>query len=180
MTKENTSRQVLLLNSSWEVMRIIGWQRAVNLYFTHKAVTPTGHDDFYSITTNGGVYTLPSVLVLKSYVNIPYHSLIPSRKNIFRRDGLICQFTGKQLTFSNATIDHVLPTSRGGVHSWENCVTCDRKVNQKKGDRTPAEAGLKLLQKPKKPSRAGLVLGLHRNEERWHNFMPKELQGNIV
>lgn len=180
MTSEQMTRPVLLLNASWEVIRIIGWHRAVNLYFTHKAVTPTGHEDFYSIDTNGGVYTLPSALVLKSYVNIPYHSLIPSRKNIFRRDGLVCQFTGKQLNFKNATIDHVLPTSRGGVHSWENCVTCDRKVNQKKGNRTPAEAGLKLLRKPVKPSRAGLVLGLHRHEERWHTYMPDELKGAMI
>jgi hypothetical protein len=166
-------RNVLLLDRDYQVIRIIHWQKAVSLYCGMKAVAPFGYSHVYRIKSLDGDFLLPSALILDSRVDIPYHHIRPTRKNIFRRDGLICQYTGKQLSFSDASIDHILPQSRGGKDTWENMVTCEKRLNQRKGDRTPKEARLELLRTPRKPTRAELVLGAYRNVEPWKQFLPK-------
>lgn len=170
----NENRHVLLLNASYEVIRVINWQRAVNLNFTHKAVAPAGYEHSYSIPTKGGDYILPSALVLKSYVNIPFFKVRPTRKNIFRRDGYVCQYSGERLSSKDATIDHVIPSSRGGKNTWENMVTCSKFINQRKGDRTPSEALMKLIATPKKPTRAELVINAFQDMEPWQQFIPRK------
>jgi hypothetical protein len=73
------------------------------------------------------------------------------RGMILERDGGICQYTGRKLAPGEGNIDHVLPRSRGGAWSWENCVLSHRSLNEKKADRLPHEAGLRLLRKPHTP-----------------------------
>lgn len=167
------NRNVLLLDLYYQVIRIIDWQRAVGLYFSEKAVCPVGYNEVYRIPVLHGEYLLPSALVLSTHVDIPYYNIRATRKNIFRRDGLVCQYTGEKLSMKEATIDHILPQSRGGKNTWSNMVTCERRLNQRKGDRTPKEANLKLIREPKKPSRAELVLGAYRDHEHWKRFLPK-------
>lgn len=166
-------RDVLLLSSGYEVMRTIHWKKAISLYFKGKADIPGGYDHHHTIITNRGEFLLPSALVLCQFVSIPYHSLRPTRKNIFRRDGLRCQYSGKQLTYKTANIDHVLPRCRGGKNTWENMVTCDPKINLRKGDCTPKEAGLKFFndREPSRPSRSMLVIGGYPNMESWKRFI---------
>jgi len=171
---EDNARHVLLLNASYEVIRVVNWQRAVNLFFTHKAIAPSGYEHQYVIPALHGDYHLPSALVLETYVNIPYFKIRATRRNVFRRDGLTCQYTGEKLTFKEATIDHILPQSRGGSNTWGNMVTCERRLNQRKGDRTPKEAGLQLIREPVKPSRAELVLGAYLDVEPWKRFLPNK------
>jgi 5-methylcytosine-specific restriction endonuclease McrA len=73
-----------------------------------------------------------------------------SRKNIIRRDNYRCQYCGKKT--STLTIDHVIPKSRGGTDTWDNLVAACVKCNNKKGNRTPSEANMPLLKKPRKPN----------------------------
>jgi 5-methylcytosine-specific restriction endonuclease McrA len=94
---------------------------------------------------------LPAIVVLKEYVR---KKILPHRftlKGIFRRDLYICQYTGVALLPDQLTVDHIIPKSRGGKSTWENCVTASRKINLEKGNKTPEEAGLKLLNKPTSP-----------------------------
>jgi 5-methylcytosine-specific restriction endonuclease McrA len=72
------------------------------------------------------------------------------------------------LTKDELTVDHVLPSSRGGENSWENLVTCDKTLNIWKSDRTPKECNLKLLNKPVKPKN-GMVFSFLREE--WKMFV---------
>lgn len=165
-TTKRNRRSVLLLNASEEVLRVVSWQRAATLLISGKARSPYNFDHAYEISLYGGRTTnIPSAMVLTEYVRIPYIPMRPTRNNIFRRDGLTCQYTGQKLRYSDASIDHILPTSRGGKHAWNNVVTCAKWVNSKKGSRTPEEAGLTLIRKPVTPDRKMVVVNTCNPEQ---------------
>lgn len=71
-----------------------------------------------------------------------------SRRDVLRRDRQTCQYCGRR---THLTLDHVLPRSKGGQHTWENVVTACERGNSRKGDRTPEQAGLTLRTLPKAP-----------------------------
>jgi len=113
---------------------------------------------------------LPSVIRLNSYLRLPYRKIEISRKNIHYRDDFTCQYCGKKS--KELTIDHIIPKSRGGDDSWENLVSCCKACNNKKGDKTPAEAGMKLLSKPYKPNYVmfiNKIVGGHHEE--WKPYL---------
>jgi hypothetical protein len=139
---------VSLYNVSYEKIYEIDWKKAVTLFVTGK-VTAATEDEFIDIKTSSGIFKLPKHVILKKYVYIPYKEFSPCRKNIFRRDENTCQYCSCKLDSTNATIDHILPRSRGGKHKWDNVVACCLKCNRKKGDRTPSEAKMNLLRTPK-------------------------------
>lgn len=94
---------------------------------------------------------------LPAVVRYPYfvkrHGRISLTKlNVFLRDNFTCQYTGRKLSKNELTLDHVIPVSRGGGTTWDNVVACDPDVNFKKANRTPQEAGLRLLRHPRKPT----------------------------
>ena len=97
-----------------------------------------------------------------------------SSKNIKERDGNVCQYTGIKLPAHMLNIDHVIPKSRGGKDTWENLVACDKRLNSIKGNKTPEEAGLKLIRKPKEPlpsTAASLIKEIRHRE--WEIFLRK-------
>jgi 5-methylcytosine-specific restriction endonuclease McrA len=95
-------------------------------------------------------YPWPSVIRLSEFVRVPYKKVVLTRKNILRRDGYKCGYCGRgDITL---TVDHIVPKAQGGVDAWENLVTACTVCNNKKGDRTPEEAQMRLLNKPFKPS----------------------------
>lgn len=165
--------QVLLLNNTEEVLNVIPWHRAVRLIQKGKASPPYGHEDYYRISTGSGYFELPTALVLMRYVHIPYKDASLSRRNIIWRDENQCQYCQTQLNESNETLDHVLPTSRGGKHEWTNLVACCRKCNARKADRTPQEANMKLIREPKVPTRRVLAIKLvsKKSTKSWERWM---------
>ncbi len=92
---------------------------------------------------------MPSVIRLNRYVNAPYKGVSLTRQNVFKRDNFECQYCG---TRRDLTLDHVMPSSRGGAHTWTNLVTACKRCNARKGDFTPEEAQMTLPRKPYKPS----------------------------
>jgi hypothetical protein len=94
---------------------------------------------------------VPTIIISPKFNKMPKKKLRPSLTGIRHRDGDICQYTGKKLTKAEATLDHVLPKSKGGRDSWENLVLCHKDINHKKGNKLNHEAGLKLLKKPVAP-----------------------------
>lgn len=104
------------------------------------------------VTTPSGSVPAPEVVVLREYEEQPRRGVAMSRKNLFRRDGWACQYCGARPRVEALTIDHVLPRSRGGPTSWENCVAACGPCNRLKADRTPDEAGLRLRVKPRRPA----------------------------
>jgi len=146
-------RQVLLLNASEEVLRIVDWQKAVILLLTGKASAPYMKTEEYAIQSTNVTYRLPKVIMLSHYANIPYKENIPTRRNVLARDRWTCQYCGKSSKDkTKMTIDHVMPRSRGGDSSWTNLVAACERCNCVKGNKTPKECGMKLNRKPFKPS----------------------------
>ena len=92
---------------------------------------------------------MPSVIRLLRYRRVPVHMAVFSRKNILLRDRYRCQYCGERFPPSELTLDHVISKSRGGPNAWENIVACCRGCNHRKGNKSPAEAGMTLLHKPK-------------------------------
>lgn len=130
-------------------MSICNVQRAVILIFLGKAelIASKGNKNITSVRK---ILPFPTIVRLKVYVRVPYKKIVLSRKNILRRDGYKCQYCLRSDVV--LTIDHIIPRSKGGDDSWENLVAACIKCNNKKGDRTPEEANMRLHKNPGKPS----------------------------
>jgi 5-methylcytosine-specific restriction endonuclease McrA len=116
---------------------------------------------------------IPTVIVCVNYARVPLKRPALSARSIRERDRQRCQYTGKMLRPEEGSIDHIVPRSRGGKTSWENCVLASREVNARKGDRLPHEAGLRLLALPTIPRAIPVTLGLrnlHRIKD-WEPFL---------
>lgn len=149
--------QTLLLNASYEPIRVVDLERAMYYLVTGKAEIVETYDRI--IRSVSQVFQHPKVIKLKRYVKIKQHlkGVKYSRKNILARDKMICQYCGIKCDNRNATLDHVIPKSRGGKNSWENIVTSCADCNNKKDNRTPQEAGLVLLNVPRRPKGNGII-----------------------
>lgn len=160
----------LVLNASFEPLHIVTWQRAIQLLFQGKVEVIENSDR--EVRTVRLTIRVPAVLRLIQYVPLVRKKTIIrfSRANIFLRDQYHCQYCGKQQPKSNLTLDHVIPIVQGGSKSWGNIVTACKTCNQKKGGRTPQQAGLNLVGKPRQPTwlpMINLQLGIKKAPERW-------------
>jgi len=143
-------------------------ERAFLLVFMNKSEMLRSANG-YRLRTITTSFPMPSVIRLNRYVHAPYKGVTLTRQNIFKRDNFECQYCG---TKRDLTLDHVLPTSRGGPHSWLNLVTACKRCNTRKGDFTPEEAGMPLRHKPFKPSYTLFLKdapGVHQHE--WEEFL---------
>jgi len=114
----------------------------------------------------------PEVVVLTAYEGRGERSVVFSRKNIFKRDRYTCQYCGKQPGPEELTIDHVMPRSRGGTSTWENCLLACVACNKRKADKTPEEAGMPMRKVPKKPSWKTLAqVHPKARRESWEQFL---------
>lgn len=166
--------KVLLLNSSYEPVHIVTWQKALQLLYLGKVdVLEESHEIARSITIS---IKIPIVLRLRRYIKISHRkSLVRfSRLNVLLRDSYQCQYCSYIPSRQNLTLDHVIPVSQGGRRTWENIVTSCIKCNQIKGGRTPDQAGMKLLKKPKAPknfSHTSLFWGITQFPESWKTYL---------
>jgi 5-methylcytosine-specific restriction endonuclease McrA len=106
----------------------------------------------YTIHTSKIDIPIPSVVRLQKYRRMPRHNRSVSRKGIILRDGNACQYCGSRLPAKDLTLDHVTPRSRAGESTWENLVACCFPCNNRKGNRTPVEAGMVLAKAPRQVS----------------------------
>lgn len=159
---------MLILNQDFSAIAVCTVHKAFLLVYLEKAemVTKANGSVLRTISTS---YPVPSVIRLQHYVKVPYYGIALSRHNVLRRDNFLCQYCG---TSRNLTLDHMLPRSRGGETNWLNLVTACSKCNSRKGDRTPEEAGLRLLNKPSRPSLLTfLQLHLNTQNEDWTTYL---------
>ncbi|MCB0340908.1 MAG: HNH endonuclease [Bdellovibrionales bacterium] len=139
------------MNSGYEPVQIVSWQRAIILWLQGKVEVLEFHAE--SVQSPSHSFQLPSVLRLKQYIR-PYITLGVrfSRQNVFVRDEFTCQYCRIRMNEKKLTLDHVIPLSKGGAHSWENVVAACSPCNNKKGDKTPQQAGFHLMKKPNRPN----------------------------
>ncbi len=104
-----------------------------------------------SIRAPGREVRIPTVVIARNYSGMPEWRPSATRSGIYERDEGICQYTGRKVGWRDGNLDHVLPRSRGGQDSFENLVWSDKRINTRKSNRTPCEAGLKLIRYPATP-----------------------------
>lgn len=136
-------KNTTILNSNYTHLTVVKWEKALKLILKGKAVPSDFYDD-YVMSTGGEIFQIPRIVILTTYIKVPYREYRPTRRNIFIRDYYTCQYCSKQLSSEELSIDHVIPKSRGGKETWENLVTACKKCNAKKADRTPDEANMQL------------------------------------
>jgi len=136
---------VLVLNASYEPLNITTWRRAMVMLIKGKA-EGLEHDASRPIRPD---LLLPTVIRLRQFVRVPYRPLPLTRRNVFQRDGHVCQYCGAGP--DSLSIDHVMPRSRGGSDSWDNVTTACLPCNVRKGNRTPEEAAMPLIRSPRRP-----------------------------
>lgn len=115
----------------------------------------------------------PAIMRLKNFIlaSTSHRMTAYNRGVVLARDAYVCQYCDRRLAFRDATIDHVVPRSRGGKNHWTNCVASCKTCNRRKNDRTPEEAGMMLLRRPGLPSVTHFWMADVRripSHEEWH------------
>ncbi len=142
---------VIVLNTSYEFLGLISWQRAMTMVFTGKVEVVKESDRF--VRSVSRTFRVPAVVRLIKFIRQIYRREVPiSRRNILTRDEFVCQYCGGEFASADLTIDHVIPKVQGGSNDWTNVVACCRACNMTKGGRTPRQAGMHLVRKPFKPT----------------------------
>lgn len=146
----STRASALILNAGYEPVKVVSWKKAILLWLQNKVEVIEFHRQ--TVASPSRHFLLPSVLRLKTYVKPHYASGVRlSRQNIFLRDHSTCQYCRTRISEKKLTIDHVVPLSRGGTHTWTNVVAACSSCNNKKGSKTPDQANMKLLKIPVAP-----------------------------
>jgi 5-methylcytosine-specific restriction endonuclease McrA len=180
----------LVLNRNWQAITFLPVQSAIvtvlrdmasvldvedYLLLSFDEWVELARDTGGTIRTPSRTIAAPEVIVLKKYGERPPRRVVFNRPNLYQRDAFTCQYCGVALPATSLTIEHVLPRSRGGPTSWENCVAACESCNARKADRTPQEAGMKLRKRPAQP-RWSLELRVPAaTRAAWEPFLAKEL-----
>jgi len=143
----------LLLNGDYRPLKVLGQHKAVRLVLKQKATVVVEGEN--QIRSGGLIMPEPKVLHLNKYIHVPEKShLKPTRRAIMARDNNTCQYCGGHAT----TIEHIVPRSKGGVHTWDNVVACCGPCNFKKADKFLDQLGWELTKTPKQPSGSFWIL----------------------
>lgn len=162
------NQNVLVLNTSWVAQYIVSWEKAVSIIYQDKAKSLDSdfvsydfaqwldfskfQHGFKSVRSSQYTIAIPEIIVLRDNYHIRRVNIKYSRQSVFARDNWDCAYCGKTLEKDEATIDHIIPKSRGGKNVWNNVISSCKKCNAIKGARTPEEACMPLLFQPRKPS----------------------------
>ncbi len=140
----------ILLNADYSFLNVVHWKRAVCLMASGKAEVV--RDSSATVRSAGGrLLRIPAVLRLIKLIRTLYRAGVAfTKRNILIRDGFRCAYCGQSR--DRLSIDHVVPRSRGGRTTFENCVAACKACNLKKGGRTPSEAGMYLRVRPTQPT----------------------------
>jgi 5-methylcytosine-specific restriction endonuclease McrA len=140
----------VLLNADYSFLNMVHWKRAMCMVTKQKVQVLS----YAQETVRGGegfLFKIPAVMKLIKLIRTIYRARVPfSKRNVLIRDGFACAYCGA--TVKNLTVDHLVPRARGGISSFENCVSCCQSCNHKKDCRTPSEANMFLRVKPYQPT----------------------------
>lgn len=181
MKTEN--KKCLVLNADFTPLSVISWKKALIWSIKHEDIKYRVEIiDFYKNDYIAGVnnkkYPIPAVVKLNSYLKVHHHTVNFSRKNIFIRDSYTCQYCGMIKDTNDLTYDHVIPKSKWrnktSPTNWTNIVTSCTLCNRKKGNRTPAEARMTLLNLPIQPQKNFRYLHVFEYLLRMNRTIPDE------
>jgi 5-methylcytosine-specific restriction endonuclease McrA len=169
--------RALVLNVSYQPLCVVAVRRALVLALKGKAEV---------LHTNGAIFRseslevhAPSVVRLNYFVRVPYRARASlSRRAVFIRDNYECQYCGR----AAENVDHVIPRSRGGAHTWDNVVASCRPCNSRKENRAPGDAGMRLRHAPRAPHESVWILVAADNiDPVWHSYLrlPERLSAQL-
>jgi 5-methylcytosine-specific restriction endonuclease McrA len=179
-------RKVLVLNKSWAPMRTETLEKALTKVCKgvariinpedYQAMTwedwsklkPLGDE---GIRTANMVFRIPEVILLNEYNKLPMPRKTFCRRQLYRRDDYRCQYCGDRPGTSELNVDHVIPRAQGGQTTWENCVIACVACNSYKANRTPEQAGMKLLSQPTRPGYKQLRQEEFVQIDSWRSFL---------
>ena len=186
------NENVLVLNRLWQAINVCTVERAfMLLYMGHAEVVLEDSGDFQTfdfhewrefsqghhgedvVHTVSFKIRIPRVILLLFFDRLPHKEVKFTRHNIFERDHNTCQYCGKHFDRRELNLDHIVPRDRGGTTTWENIVCACIPCNTRKANRTPQEAGLHLIRKPKRPKWRPFVqisFSLPRHDS-WKHFI---------
>jgi 5-methylcytosine-specific restriction endonuclease McrA len=186
-------RKVLVLNKNWTPVGTTTLQDAITKVFSTysdgtpkaKIIEPESYQTFTwddwsklkplatdeKIATVNMCFRIPEIIVLTRYEKLPKPKVHFSRRTLYKRDKLTCQYCGKQPGSEELTIDHVIPRSQGGTTTWENCVLACVDCNRKKANKTPKQARMKLLKEPMKPNMSFFRYDMIKPIKSWEAFI---------
>ena len=170
--RKRVNRAVLVLNQNYEPLNVCNTRRALVLVIDGKAEILEAHNAVVATTSRH--FPSPSVIRLIYMIRRPRPRVKLTRREVFIRDGYTCQYCGIQTR--DLTIDHIIPKSRNGPHTWENLVSACKVCNHRKGGKTLQEARMQLMREPFRP-RAGAYYTIQRKlnhtlQEEWLKFIP--------
>lgn len=160
---------VLLLNATYEPIRVLSLRRAVVLVLQEKAEV-IEEEGTKKIRSQNFEMAKPAVIRLKYFVKIPYRSRVPlTNRAVLNRDRYKCAYCGKRAN----TVDHVQPKAHGGRHEWTNVVAACRDCNSRKADKVPSvDNGWLLDFKPQAPTaKTWIVVGTPEKAEEWAGWL---------
>ena len=167
-----TGFRTLVLDRAFQPVLAIDWRRAMVLALSGRVEVL---EEYGAVVRSARtVHALPAVVRVPHWVRRHRPILPLTRANILLRDEQRCQYCARALPLRFLTVDHVMPSSRGGATSWDNVVAACGDCNRRKGNRTPDEAGMPLLRRPFTPKglpqgRRGMWLG--QVPEEWRPFL---------
>ena len=163
----------LLLNATYEPIKVISWKRAMTLWVQERVEIIDTHDREVRAVTFS--FKLPSIVRLLRFVKVRnLHQVKFSRANIYIRDDYTCQYCARRFEPEELTFDHVVPVAQGGRRTWENIVTACVSCNRRKDARTPAEAGMTLLRPPRRPAATAVfraTVGVRTMPASWRDYV---------
>lgn len=166
MFRKMGRNRTLVLNQDYIPLSIVHWKQAMTMIYIKETAIPLKYYDRKVTGVKGKKYPIPAVVITKQYVKRKWGKAPYSKRNVMIRDKMTCQYCGEkgQLTGDKKLeIEHVIPRSRwNGKHPtiFENVVASCKTCNRHKEDRTPAEAGMKLLRRPYRPDHIEIILGM--------------------
>jgi 5-methylcytosine-specific restriction endonuclease McrA len=168
-------KSCLVLNGDYSPLNVCTALKGAKMVFTGRAEVIEGRKN--GLRTVTVQYPIPTVIRINHKVRLKNIRVRLSRKAVLSRDRYVCQYCGS--TGPNMTVDHLVPKHKGGDFTWENLVCACPRCNSRKADRTLAEAGMKVLSKPKEPGYFTLSLLYHtqkgRPDETWGKYLPPAL-----
>ena len=174
----NSPHLSLILSPHMTPHRVAPWQHVITELFTGKVEIIAEYDEIiYFSKDTGSIMRMPAVARLIKPFATTKKGVKFSRPNVYARDGFRCQYCGEKKKMSELNQDHVVPRKQGGRTVWDNIVASCYPCNDKKGARTPAQAGMKLLRKPSKPKTLPLErpdLSMRDIPEQWLPWVQQE------
>ena len=159
----------LLLNATYEPIKVLSWERAVTLIFQGKVEVVEEYDEI--LRSPSYEMNKPSVVRLKTYARQERRVRF-SRNNVFRRDDYKCQYCGCTPGVNYLTLDHVLPRAQGGKTTWDNIVSACKPCNSRKAAKTPEQARMPLLHgMPRTPSKMDVSAHVPSRHPTWEAYL---------